>query len=57
MREPLNIQRLLRINPEINRRNAAGEQIKHHIQASHLQPSDRSRQSVRCPIIFASPER
>jgi hypothetical protein len=38
MREPLNIQRLLRINPDINRRDDAREQIKHHIQASRLQP-------------------
>lgn len=41
MTEPLNIQRPLRIDPDINRRDAAGEQIKHYIRANRLQPGDR----------------
>jgi hypothetical protein len=36
MRELLNIRPLLRIDPDINRRDAAGQQIKHRIQASRL---------------------
>lgn len=41
MTEPLNIQRPLTIHPDTNRRDAAGEQIKHYIKANRLQPGDR----------------
>ncbi len=36
-----NIERALEISPDANRRDAAGEQIKHFIRANRLQPGER----------------
>lgn len=41
MTEIASIDRPLAINPDVNRRDAAGEQIKHFIRANRLQPGER----------------